>query len=87
MARSEARAPHRPTPYRIETSTKGHAAGGRISRNGPPLADGGRKGLLRRLLRQVEIADQPDQGSDNPAPIGAIDSFNRRGGVPKHIRL
>ena len=50
----------------------------------PPLVHSGRKGLLRRLFRQVEIADQPDQCGDNPAPIGAIDSFNRRGGFRRH---
>ena len=38
-----------------------------------PLVHGGRKGFLRRLFRQVEVADQPDQGGDDPAPIGAID--------------
>ena len=49
-----------------------------------PLVHGGRKGFLRRLFRQVEVADQPDQGGDNPAPIGAIDRFNRRGGFHRH---
>ena len=48
---------------------------------GPPLVHGGRKGFLRRLFGQVEIADQADQGGDDPAPIGAIDCFNGGGGI------
>ena len=47
----------------------------------PPLVHGGRKGFLRRLFGQVEVADEADQGGDDPAPIGAINCFNGRGGV------
>ena len=47
---------------------------------GPPLVDGCRKGLLRALFGEVEIADHADQGGDDPAPIRAIDCVNRRAG-------
>ena len=50
-----------------------------------PLVHGRRKSLLRRLFRQIEIADEPDQCGDNPAPIGMIDSFNRGSGSVGHI--
>ena len=53
----------------------------------PPLVHGGRKGLLRRLFGQVEVAHQPDQGGDDPAPIGAIDCFNGRGGIRRHTSI
>ena len=49
-----------------------------------PLVHGRRKGLLRRLFRQVEVADEPDQRGDNPAPIGMVDSFNRGSGSIGH---
>ena len=51
-----------------------------------PLVDRGRKGFLRRLFGQVEIADQPDQGRDDPAPIGAINRLDSRVGVRRHAR-
>src|SRR5437867_3809175 len=46
---------------------------------GPPLVHRDRKGLLRRLFRDVEVPNEPDQGGDDPAPIGAIDRVD--GGV------
>ena len=52
-----------------------------------PLVNGGGKGLLRRLLREVEVANNTDQGGDDPAPIGVVDSFNRGGGSIGHTRL
>src|SRR5713101_2199426 len=54
--------------------------GARVLRHprGRPLADGSRKCLLRGLFSQVEIAHQPDEGSDDSAPIGAIDRVNSR---------
>ena len=53
---------------------------------GPPLVHGGRKGFLRRLFGHVEVADEPDQGGDDPAPIGAIDCVDRRRDVRDHNR-
>jgi len=40
------------------------------------LVYGGCKGFLRRLFGEVEVADESNQGGDDPAPIGAIDRFN-----------
>src|SRR5262249_4474140 len=37
-----------------------------------PLLNGRRKSLLRRLFGHVEIAEEPDQSGDDPAPIGAV---------------
>ena len=59
---------------RGNSGTPGHA----------PLVHGGRKGFLRRLFGQVEVAHQPDQGRDDPAPIGAIDRFDRPAGIRRH---
>ena len=43
-----------------------------------PLIDGNRKGFLRSLLRNVEIAEQPDERRDNPPPVRSVDRVNRR---------
>ena len=49
-----------------------------------PLVHGSRKSFLRRLFRQVEVADEPDQGGDDPAPIRAVYFLNGRSGVRRH---
>ena len=54
---------------------------------GPPLVHSGRKGFLRRLFGQVEVADEPDQRGNDPAPVGAIDRVNDRVGVRGHAQL
>ena len=46
-----------------------------------PLVHRGRKGFLRRLFRQVEVAHHADQRGHNPAPIGAVKRFDSRGGI------
>ena len=51
---------------------------------GPPLVHSGRKGFLRRLFGHVEVADEPNQRGDDPAPIGAIDRVNGCVGVWGH---
>src|SRR5258706_369781 len=43
-----------------------------------PLIHGGRKCFLRRLFRQIEVADDADQRGDDPPPIRVIDSFHGR---------
>jgi hypothetical protein len=53
---------------------------------GPPLINGGCKRFLRRVFGDLEIADQPDQRGDDPAPVGAIDCVDRRRGVRGHDR-
>jgi hypothetical protein len=45
------------------------------------LIDSGRKGFLRSFFSEIEIADQPNQRGDNPAPIGPINCFNGLGGI------
>ena len=42
----------------------------------PPLVHSGGKGFLRRLFGHIEVADEPNQGGDDPAPIGAINRVN-----------
>ena len=42
------------------------------------------KGLLSRFFGQVEIADEPDQGGNDPAPIGAVDRLDDLGGLWGH---
>ena len=53
---------------------------------GPPLVHRGRKGFLRRLFGHVEVAEKPDQGGDDPAPIRAIHCVDRRRDVRDHNR-
>ena len=50
---------------------------------GRPLIDGRGERLLRRLLGDVEIADEPDERRDDPAPIRAIDGVHGRVGRRK----
>ncbi len=47
----------------------------------PPLVHRGGEGLLGGLLGHVEVADEPDQGGDDPAPVGAIDEVDGSVGV------
>lgn len=51
-----------------------------------PLLHRGRKCLLRRVFRDVEVADEPDQGGDDVAPIGAIDLVHGRRRAEGHAR-
>jgi hypothetical protein len=53
---------------------------------GPPLTDGGRKCFLCSLFGEIEVADEANQRRDDPAPVGAIDRIDRRGGVRWHGR-
>ena len=46
---------------------------------GRPLVDRRHEGLLGRLFRRIEIADEPDHGGDDPAPVGPIDGVD--GGI------
>ena len=46
---------------------------------GPPAVDGDGKGFLRRFLGEVEIAHEPYQGGDDPAPIRAVQLVDGRG--------
>ena len=47
-----------------------------------PLLDRRRERLLRRLLRQIEVAGQPDQRRDDAAPVLAIEIAD--GGIDAH---
>ena len=48
----------------------------------PPLVHRGGKRFLGGLFGDVEVPNEPDQGGDDPAPIGAIDGVD--GGVGIH---
>jgi len=50
----------------------------------PPLVHGGRKRFLCRLFGQVEVADQPNQGRHDPAPIGPVDGIDGQRGILVH---
>jgi hypothetical protein len=50
----------------------------------PPLVNRGRKRFLRRLFRDVEVADEPDERGDDQAPIRSINGFDGRVGIPGH---
>ena len=63
-----------------------HARGLSGTPAGPPMIDRGRKGFLRRLFGQVEVADEPDQRRDDTAPIGAVEVVDGGGGVGGHVR-
>ena len=53
----------------------------------PPLVHGGGKGFLRRLFGEVEVAEEPNQRSDDPAPIGAINRVDGEACVLEHTQL
>jgi hypothetical protein len=61
-----------------------HARGNSGTPGRPPLVHSGCEGLLSRFFGQVEIADEPDQGGNNPAPIGAVDCLDGFGGLWGH---
>lgn len=42
---------------------------------------GMRASRLRGLFGHVEVADEPDQGGDDPAPVGAIHRVDSRVGI------
>jgi hypothetical protein len=46
-----------------------------------PLGHGGGKGFLGGLFRNVEVAEQTDEGRHHAAPVSAIDGIHRRVGV------
>ena len=48
---------------------------------GPPLVHRGHKGFLGGLFGQVEIADEANEGGDDPAPIGAVDRVDSLVGI------
>ena len=48
-----------------------------------PLVHSGGKGFLRRLFGHIEVANQPNQGGDDPAPVGAINRVDRYVCVPR----
>ena len=41
-----------------------------------PLLGGGREGIVQRLLCRLEPAEQPDQGCEHAARLGAIDRLD-----------
>jgi hypothetical protein len=77
----------RPAPDAIDGLVPGRLddprAGDVGDAGGRPLLDGGGERVLGGLLGEVELADEPDQGGDDPAPIRAIDGVDRRGGVQR----
>ena len=52
-----------------------------------PLLDGGREGLVKRLLGQIEVAEEADQGGEDAARLGAVDGLDlARAPAPPHRR-
>jgi hypothetical protein len=43
-----------------------------------PLLDGRRKGRVHRLLGDIEIPQQADQGGEDAPRVGAVDGINHR---------
>ncbi len=43
-----------------------------------PLFDGGGERVVHRLLGEIEIAEQADQGGEHAAGIGPVDGVHRR---------
>src|SRR2546430_1784807 len=56
-----------------------HKPRSRIGRNalGRPLLDGRRERLLQRLLGEIEVAEETNQGGDHAARLGAVDRLDR----------
>ena len=46
-----------------------------------PLRHRAREGFLGRLLGQVEVADEPDERGDDPAPVGTVHVGHRGAGI------
>lgn len=59
---------------RLEAAGRDKPAGG-VGGNAidRPCSCGGRKGIVQRLLRAVEIAEQSDQRRQHPARLGSVD--------------
>ena len=51
---------------------------------GPPLIYGGDKGFLRSVLGHLEVAEVPNKGGHDPAPVGVVHCVYRSIGVWKH---
>ena len=46
-----------------------------------PLLERGGEGVVQRLLGEVEVAEQADQGGEDAARVGAVDRVDGSGGV------
>ena len=42
-----------------------------------PALDRGRERILQRLLGEIEIAEEADQGGEDPTGFGAVDRLDR----------
>ena len=47
-----------------------------------PALDGRRERVVERLLREIEVAEQPDEGGEDAARVGAVDRVDR---VPRLV--
>ena len=52
-----------------------------------PLVHSGGKSLLCGVFGYIEVANQPNQGSDNPAPVRPINRVDRYVCIPEHAQL
>ena len=78
----------RPAPDPIDGLVAGRlddpGAGKLGHAGGRPLVDRHREGLLGGFFGHVEIADESDQGGDDPAPVGPVDCVDGGAG-PERI--
>ena len=51
-----------------------------------PLVDGRGERLLGDFLGQVEVTGEANQGRDDAAPLGAVESVDGRSGIHRQIR-
>ena len=66
----------------VETSQARGFGGNAIAR---PLLHRGGERVVQRLLRQLEVAEQADQGREHAAGIGAVDGVHRRPRLPDRV--
>jgi hypothetical protein len=52
---------------------------------GAPLVNGCGERFLRGVFRELEVAELPDQGGHNAAPVRAVDRIDSHVGVWKHV--
>ena len=55
-----------------------HARGNSGTPETWPLLHGGRERFLGRLFGRIEVAEEPNQGGDDPTPVGTVDLHPRR---------
>ena len=66
---------------------RGHKPGARVGGNAAlrPLLEGGDERIVQRLLGEIEITEETDEGGEHAAGIGTVDGVNRAPSVRSRV--